>query len=111
MSGPLLSIRRQTLEGERLVGLAESTAVDRKAVALQDGTLMLGTLEGLGVGAMAARQSVALAARAIRTNAPPPPAAGSLYEPPKARRGGERLASARLSLAAGRLPARLYRRR
>ncbi|MHB9092047.1 MAG: DNA double-strand break repair nuclease NurA, partial [Chloroflexota bacterium] len=49
MSGPLLSIRRQTLEGERLVELAEGTAAGRRAVALQDGTLMLGTLEGSGL--------------------------------------------------------------
>lgn len=49
ISGPLLSIRRQTLEGERLVALAEQVAGDSPAVALQDGTLILNTIEGPGL--------------------------------------------------------------
>mgnify|MGYP005845279561 CR=1 FL=1 len=49
VAGPLLSIRRQTLESERLAALAESVPSERVSVALQDGTLILGTLEGSGL--------------------------------------------------------------
>ena len=49
VSGPLLTIRRQTLESERLAALAASLPAGRPAVALQDGTLVLGTLEGSGL--------------------------------------------------------------
>lgn len=49
VSGALLAIRRQTLESQRLAALAESLPRGRAAVAVQDGTLMLGTLEGPGL--------------------------------------------------------------
>lgn len=49
IAGPLLNIKRQTLEGERLVALAEREAAASLAVALQDGTLILGTIEGPGL--------------------------------------------------------------
>ncbi|MHB1133262.1 MAG: DNA double-strand break repair nuclease NurA [Chloroflexota bacterium] len=48
VSGPVLSIYRQALEGERLVAFAASTTTG-PAVALQDGTLLLATLEGAGL--------------------------------------------------------------
>ncbi len=49
VAGPLLNIRRQTMECERLAALAEGVAGEGSRVALQDGTLILGTLEGTGL--------------------------------------------------------------
>lgn len=49
VAGPVLTIVRQTMESERLADLAEQHAEEPAAVALQDGTLILGTLEGTGL--------------------------------------------------------------
>jgi GNAT superfamily N-acetyltransferase len=49
VAGPVLAIVRQALESERLAALVEQSADGAPAVALQDGTLMLGTLEGAGL--------------------------------------------------------------
>ncbi len=49
VAGPLLNIRRQTMECERLAALAEGLAGEGPRVALQDGTLILSTLEGSGL--------------------------------------------------------------
>lgn len=49
VSGSVLAILRQCLESERLADLAADTPEGLPTVALQDGTLMLGTLEGAGL--------------------------------------------------------------
>ncbi|MHB1413803.1 MAG: DNA double-strand break repair nuclease NurA [Chloroflexota bacterium] len=49
VSSAMLAIRRQIMETERLAALASSLPKGRAAVALQDGTLTIGGLEGPGL--------------------------------------------------------------